>query len=366
MLASPYSIDIIIPTFRPDERILLPLIRLSKPEGWQFNYYIIVDNPQGRPGEALKQLAEQGLIHLIINEKNLGPGETRNKGIDQGTGEWILCLDDDVTADEDLLLQYVKGIEQHPDAIGFIGLIDFPPPFNAFTEALDAAGLTTVSTIARKKDRFPWGGTANIMYRRSAMQGLRFDAELSKFGAGEDKALGAQMSIQNNSSFVCLKDARILHPWFNDGQPNYRRFARYGGVLVLLAPRFKKYCWYAFPNPVESIVLFLLAAPLLLLFLTWQKWLLLLLAVPFIELLINYGKARAAGYNSIKVAWYMTLLKGCSDWSILKTAAQKGRIASFMQRINSDFAPPHHFRTNRWRIIKLILFIIVFTLLIIY
>ncbi|HWV67208.1 hypothetical protein, partial [Chitinophaga sp.] len=58
------SIDIIIPTFRLDEQYLLPLIHLPKPGGWEFNYYIIADNPDVKPGAELQRLAQQGSIHL--------------------------------------------------------------------------------------------------------------------------------------------------------------------------------------------------------------------------------------------------------------------------------------------------------------
>ena len=351
------TIDIIIPSFRLDEQYLLPLIRLPKPAGWKFSYYIIVDNPLVQPGNVMRRLSEEGAIQLLINPQNLGAAESRNRGINAGNGEWLLFLDDDIVADDDLLFQYVKAIEGRREAIGFIGLTDFPAPMNIFTRALTAAGLTTIFTIANRKDEFMWGVTANMMFNRSAMQELRFSSIFPKNGGGEDVDLPAQICLRNNARFFCVKEARVTHPWWHNGQPHYKRFERYGEGMALLLPRFPQYNWYAFPNPVEGLVLVLLSAPLFFIFLSWQKWLILLAAVPLIDMLVNYAKALTAGYRHPKIAYYMTLLRCSNEWGMLKTIVARGRLTAFMKRINIDFTRPRHFRTNRWRIIKLVIYL---------
>lgn len=358
------SIDIIIPTFRLDEQYLLPLIHLPKPGGWKFSYYIIADNPNVKPGTELQRLAQEGIIQLFINPENRGPGETRNTGIEAGSGNWILFLDDDIVADDDLLFRYADAIKAQPVAIGFIGLTDFPAPVNAFTRALDAAGLTSIFTIARKKEQFKWGVTANIIFKRSALQDLRFSPELSAIGGGEDIDLGARISMLHDAQFTCVKEARVTHPWWNNGQPHYDRFTRYGAGMAMLLPRFKAFNWYAFPNPVEGLLLALLCAPLFFIFLSWQKWLILLAAIPLIDMGINYIRAADMGYRDLKVAYYMTVLRCSNEWGMLKTLVGRGYAGYFMRRINVDFTRPRHFRTNRWRIIKLVIYLILLSLLI--
>lgn len=364
MLTISNSIDIIIPTFRLDEQFLLPLIRLPKPGGWEFNYYIVVDNPAIKPGAELLKMAAEGVIHLSINKENKGPGETRNTGIDAGKGSWILFLDDDIVADEDLLFQYVKVIGEKETAIGFVGLTDFPAAENAFTRALTAAGLTSIFTIAKKKEAFMWGVTANIMFKRSALGDLRFSPELSAIGGGEDIDLGARVSMQHHAQLICVKEARVTHPWWNNGQPHFDRFTRYGAGMALLLPRFKKFNWYAFPNPVEGMLLVLLSAPLFFIYLSWQKWLILLLAVPLIDMVINYIRASGMGFKEVKVGYYMTLLRCSNEWGMFKTLLTHGKLSYFMKRINVDFTRPRHFRTNRWRIIKLVVYILLLAALI--
>lgn len=364
MLAFSNSIDIIIPSFRLDEQYLLPLIHLPKPGGWKFTYYVVVDNPQVQPGKEILRLSGEGAIHLFINPENLGAAESRNKGINAGSGEWMLFLDDDIVAEQDLLFQYVKAIEGHREAIGFIGLTDFPAPMNTFTRALMAAGLTTIFTIANRKEEFMWGVTANMMYNRAAMQELRFSSVFPKSGGGEDVDLPAQICLRNNARFICIKEARVTHPWWNDGQPHYKRFERYGIGTALLLPRFKKFTWYAFPNPVEGMVLALLCAPLFFMFLSWQKWLIFLAAIPLIDMGINYIRAAGMGYRELKVAYYMTLLRCSTEWGMFKTVIGQGKPDYFMKRINVDFTRPRHFRTNRWRITKLVIYLILLSLLI--
>ncbi|MBO9732590.1 MAG: glycosyltransferase family 2 protein [Chitinophaga sp.] len=364
MLTFSNSIDIIIPSFRLDEQYLLPLIHLPKPNGWRFNYYVVVDNPKVKPGKEILRLAEEGAIQLFINPVNLGAGESRNKGINAGNGDWMLFLDDDIVADDNLLFEYVKAIEGNRDAIGFIGLTDFPAPMNTFTRALTAAGLTTIFTIAERKEEFMWGVTANMMYSRAAMGELRFPDIYPKNGGGEDVDLPAQICLRNNARFPCVKAARVTHPWWNDGQPHYKRFERYGEGMALLLPRFKQFTWYAFPNPVEGIVLTLLSAPLFFLYLSWQKWLILLVAIPLIDIVINCIRAAGMGFKEIKVGYYMTLLRCSNEWGMFKTMMGQGKLSYFMKRINIDFTRPRHFRTNRWRIIKLVIYIILLTALI--
>src|SRR5690606_29619062 len=137
-----------------------------KPQNRVFNYYIVVDNPSVTVPASIQKLAQLGAINLHINEKNLGAAASRNKGIENGKGEWILFLDDDVIADKDILSIYSQAIEEHPDEIGFIGLTAFPPPHNTFTLALQANELTFFK-IANSNDHIKWRVTASMMYNRS-------------------------------------------------------------------------------------------------------------------------------------------------------------------------------------------------------
>jgi len=350
------QIDIVIPSFRLDENYLLPLIDLPKPPNWEINYYIVVDNPTVNVSASIRELAQQGAIHLFINEENLGASASRNKGIDAGRGEWILFLDDDIRADKDLLYAYAEAIEENPNEIGFIGLTDFPPANNAFTSALQIAHLTHFK-IAMIKDRFTWGVTANMMYRRSAMGGLRFSSLFPKSGGGEDVDLPLRICLQHQKEFQCLKEATVIHPWWNDSTPHYDRFVRYGIGTAYLLFLHKKLTWYDFPNAVESLGLLFIFTPLFIFFLGWESWISILLAIPVIEYVVACLKVWSKGILSLTTPYYISLLKASFDLGVLKTVVKNSQLRFFMKRVNPTFSKPHHFHLNKWKIIKLCLYI---------
>lgn len=353
------TVDIIIPSFRLEEEYLLPLIHLPKPEGWIFKYYIIVDNPSIKVPNSIQELSKNGIINLFINPENLGASASRNKGIDAGTGEWILFLDDDIVADKDLLKVYTDAIQNSPDEIGFIGLTDFHAPVNDFTQALQIGHLTHFK-IAKLRDRYTWGVTANMMYRRSSMLELRFSHIFPKSGGGEDVDLPLRICLRNNKEFKCLKDARVVHPWWNNAQPHYDRFMRYGVGTAYLLSTHKKLSSYDFPNVIESLIMLIISTPLFVFCCGWLNWAIILLAIPIFEYIIAYFKTLSKGINSFKTAYYIALLNNSYQFGITKTILQKKRLDLFMKRVHPEFARLHHFHLNKWKIIKISMFIILF------
>lgn len=353
------SIDIVIPSFRLDERFILPLVALVKPPGWTFNYYIVVDNPDIVVSERIQRLRDKGSITLIINEKNCGASVSRNRGIEAGIGTWILFLDDDVEPDDQLLFHYVKAVSDWPDAIGFIGLTDFPEPVNAFTQAVELSGPLTPFKIAKKMHEFPWGVTANMMFNRASLGEARFSEDFPKNGGGEDVDLAARISLKYQKKFKCLSAAKVIHPWWNAGKTQYTRFFRYGIGTAYLLPRFSNYVWYGFPNPVESFLVLVIVYPLLGYTLGWIEALVILVAIPIFEFITQFLRTARAGVFDLSVVWHMTVIRAANDWGILVGGLMQ-RKNTFMKRINADFTAPSHFRLNRYRIVKLLLFLLLF------
>ncbi len=103
------SVDVIIPSFRLDEKYIVPILNLKSPPGAVIKFYIVVDNPSAQPSAAIKSLIDSQNTFLIINPENLGAAETRNIGMAAGQGEWILFLDDDIVVDRNLLEVYAGG-----------------------------------------------------------------------------------------------------------------------------------------------------------------------------------------------------------------------------------------------------------------
>lgn len=362
MTAFVKSIDIIIPSYRLDPAYILPLLSLPQPPGWQITYFLVVDNPRIKPSPEIQKRAEQPGVHLIINEKNCGASASRNKGIEAGSSPWILFLDDDVIADSNLLFQYAKAIEQHPEEIGFIGLTDFPEANSAFTRALQVNDLTFFK-IAQVRDYFPWGPTANMVYNRKKMEGLRFSMDFPKNGGGEDVDLPLQICRIHQKEFKCLPQAKVTHPWWNQGKAHFDRFIRYGAGVSYLFPKHKERIARDFANPVETLVLLVLLFPIFFYTEHLNTWLILFLSIPVFEFIIVFLQARKVGVTGIKELLYVTLLKSSFQWGLLKGCFQQGLPHYFLCRMNIGSPKTHHFRLNRWKIIKISLYLLLIALL---
>src|SRR6202012_1459568 len=124
----PISIDVVIPSFRLEEKYILPILQLDVPDSAIIKFYLVADNPKLKISPSILALVDNKKIFLTINKENMGAALTRNTGIDQGRGDWILFLDDDIAVKPDLLNTYVDAIISDPDEIGFIGFVRFTEP----------------------------------------------------------------------------------------------------------------------------------------------------------------------------------------------------------------------------------------------
>ena len=107
------------------------------------------------------------------NAECLGATLSRNVGNEQGGGEYILFIDDDVSPEPGLLGAYVRTIRDHPDAPGYVGPTLFPRPVNAFTRGVRASGMLTFFDMPADDRWMPWGTTSNLPMKRSTTFGSR-------------------------------------------------------------------------------------------------------------------------------------------------------------------------------------------------
>lgn len=351
------SIDIVIPSFRLAESFLSPIIHLSRPPGWMINYYLVADNPAVRVSAGIRRWEQEGKMKLIINARNVGPSETRNTGIRAGNGHWVLLLDDDIVPGENLLQAYVAAIEEHPHAIGFIGVTDFPEPVNAVTLALKINGTLGHFNLARYKPAMRWAPTANLMLNRGRLDPTLFDASLKK--GGEDIELLVRNSLQSDELYISVPEAVVQHPWWNNGAVQTERMFRYGeGAFEMAAkPAIKNYTYLDFTNTGETLFLLLLLWP----FAWWGGWAywvgVAAVSVIIAELLTNWLKAVKVGKTaSPAVAFYLFWAKNCHELGWLTGVLKSFRFHQFARRVDMGFVKPHPspFRLNRWKIIKMI------------
>lgn len=352
------SIDIIIPSFRLHESILLDIIALPHPPAFQVAIYIIADNPKVIVPESIRRLADEGRINLLINSSNLGVAATRNKGIMAGNGKWALLLDDDIKPRPDLLTAYAAAIVQNEDAMGFAGVTDFPAPFNAVTTALEISGATGHFKAARHQGSMIWAPTANLLLNKQKMAEGLFDAGLKK--SGEDIDFLVRNSLLFGEKYIAVPDAVVLHPWWDEGGVQTRRMVRYGEGASEIARKapVKNYTYRDFTNTSETLLLLLLCLPVFVFSGYGGLAVAGIIALLTSEFATNWLKGIIAGKTaSPAVAFHLMWAKNCWEFGFLYASLTTGYLNGFAQRIEMGFVKPHPspFRLNRWKIIKILI-----------
>jgi GT2 family glycosyltransferase len=356
------SIDIIIPTYRLREDILLGLLSLDQPAGAQVQYYVVSDNPAAEISDNLRKAFSAPGVHFLQNEQNMGVSVTRNRGIAYSKGDWILFLDDDVIPSKDILHQYVDAIRKYPDEIGFIGQIHLPPPKRAFTKAVIAVGSMDIFGVAEAKDNFPWGATANIMFKRASVGDIRFSLDYPTTGGGEDVDFCLRVRERNGGrNFKCIPQASVVHPWWGNEAVIWKRPFYYGRGNSFLPARIPDFAYYDFLNTPETILLCLLVLPVLAIcgLLSWWACLVFVLGVLIIELIAtSIQLIKRSRTLSPAVLGYGIGLRLAYELGMLKGVLERGSLSEIGRRFNFEARrvaiPFYH--TNTRRIIKWTLF----------
>nr|WP_068886780.1 glycosyltransferase [Pedobacter panaciterrae] len=359
------SIDVVIPSFRLDEDVLLNIFNVERPDGFLVNFYIVADNPSLVIPDGILKLADDNKINLIKNEVNLGFSKTRNNGIRLGRGKWILLLDDDIMPSKKLLIAYAEAIQNNPDSIGFAGVTNFPLPFNAATRAMDINGTTGHFKAALDNKPLVWVPTANVMLNREKMDVTLFNEKLSK--GGEDIEFLLRNSLSYKEKYIPVPDAVVEHPWWNNGAVQTERIFRYGrGASDIAALNtIKPYTYHDFLNTSECILLLLVFSPLVVALYSVNELFLLMFLVLFAEVLTNLIKVFYKSKSlSLPVALNLFWIKNCYEAGYLFESLSKGRLWGFAERIEMGFVKenPSWFRLNKWKIIKTILLLVMFIL----
>ena len=356
------SIDVVIPSFRLEERYILPILRLPKPDAADIKFYLIVDNPAVQPSAAIKEMVDNEHVFLLINEQNIGAAETRNKGINVTHGDWILFLDDDISVKDDLLHVYAQAAIAHPGEIGFIGLVELPPPQTAFTKAISASGSMDIFTIARHKDAFAWGATANIMVRRSAVNDTRFSTAYPKSGGGEDLDFFLKVREMNGyKDYKTLPAAHVVHPWWKNEKADFRRPFRYGIGNSWLGELNPQYTYYDFLNTPETLLIsFVTAVVLLVAGSSWAIPALLFAAGALVIELLASAIQTIKRYStgSVLIILYVTILRLVYETGLLWGKISRLRFGRIGERFhdNGVINKVFFYRTNTYKIVKWILY----------
>lgn len=110
-------ISVVIPSYNRRECILTLLGDIYSQEEAVFEVIVVDDCSNDRTAEAVSRQFPQAT--LLVNDRNLGPCVTRNRGILMAKGEWVVGFDSDVTLpDRKLLAKAAKAFRESPDITG--------------------------------------------------------------------------------------------------------------------------------------------------------------------------------------------------------------------------------------------------------
>lgn len=358
------TFDVVIPTTRLVPERLERLLRVheSVPRA-KVAYYVVVDRP-GADLHALEALVQhRGDVTLLQNETWLGAHGTRNRGIDAGKSELIVFLDDDVVPSPGFLAEYVAAIIAAPASPGYVGVTRFPAAYDYFTQGIVASDILTFFDLAAKRPHMPWGVTANLCLRRSALGGVRFSNAFPKAGGGEDIDLCLRLARPGGQALVSVPDAWVEHPWWADGRGSYRRFFRWAFGDSRLPALHPQHRYWNAPTLPEALLLFavvwLLGPPIPL-----PVAAAVVPALVGTELAVDYGKLWRRGRRpSLRVALESTLIRLTNDLGRLVGNFSRGRPWGLFERFDYFCDRVHVVGERRVAITKLVGSLVVVTLI---
>ena len=107
-------ISIIIPYFKKKEFFEKTIHSVLNQTYSNFEIFIVYDDESKDDLDFVKKISElDRRINLIINNQNLGTGQSRNKGIKHSNGEYIAFIDADDLWHQDKLLMQIKFMQSN-------------------------------------------------------------------------------------------------------------------------------------------------------------------------------------------------------------------------------------------------------------
>ncbi len=105
------------------------------------------------------------------------------------------------------------------------------------------------------------------MVKREAVGDIRFSDSFPKNGGGEDVDFCLRIVERSQKWFASVPEARIVHPWWDKGSHQYRRFARWAYGDSTLPSLHPSYEFRNAPNLIETGFILLIISILFFLFL---------------------------------------------------------------------------------------------------
>lgn len=297
---------------------------------------LVLDNSDIPERERVAELAARYEASYFVGSDNLSI--KRNQGIELARHALVLFLDSDCTIDPALLREHYAAYNS-PKVIGCLGTLEFMGEDNFIWRAVQSTGVLASFNLPQLEDTVAWGPTANISFRREALQYVGgFDQEFSRPG-GEDVDLGFR--LQNGVDvIVCNPRARAFHTkdtWSSFGQIA-RRFWNYGRADGVLIRKHPERTVLDLPTPVHFLLLVILFAGAICLARSEPRF--LLMPVAWIAvMLLSYGfissrmNGRARHFSAILEKSIGLIMLSILDFGRYSSGLEPGQARALYRRV---------------------------------
>ena len=185
---------------------------------------VVVDGDDNLYDKILKcQSFIVGNVEILLNEKNLGLSESRNRGIEAASGDVIAFFDDDAVANEDWIKELVRMYDEY-DAIAaggklipmwVDGKMDFLPEEYYWLIGATHKGFS--SGVAEVRNTFG----SNISFKSDVLKNLGgFKGEMGIKGSGVLQGEETEMCVRMRQKFgkgvMYNPDAIVHHKIFTE------------------------------------------------------------------------------------------------------------------------------------------------------
>ncbi len=235
------GLDVVISTYNRHERLNRCLEALIQQTRKDFRVIVVDDSSDPPVAPGITQRCREHLdLTVIRTPNNFGPGGGRNRGVDHGSGELILFIDDDVDADCRLVERHLAAAEEAGPHAVIIGPLLAPPdwkptPWNRW-EARKLAveyGRMKAGIYAPTWRQLFTGNT--LLFRADFLAAGGFDEQFTR---AEDIELGIRLE-RLGCNFVFEDHAigwhyanRPLASWLNIP----REYARFDSTIDSMYP----------------------------------------------------------------------------------------------------------------------------------
>ena len=163
------TVDVVVPFAGPTEALRALVRRLAALRIGPGDSLVVVDNRPGAPDEV-----RHPRVDVVAARERQSSYHARNRGAARGRAEWLLFVDADVEAPEDLVARYFDRRPGERTAVLAGGVADEPPAVGeamppAARWAYLQASLSQENTLLEAS---PYAKTANCAVRRSAFEAV--------------------------------------------------------------------------------------------------------------------------------------------------------------------------------------------------